>query len=123
MIHGIGIDITKNERIEKAVLRWGDRFLKRIYGDDELTYCMSKANPYPSLSVRFAAKEAFIKAIGNATIGILNDVEVVHNEAGAPCLKLHNKAAELAGQFSVKSSHVSLSHEKEYSVAMVVLEK
>jgi len=121
MIYGIGIDIAKNERIKNAVDRWGEKFLKRVFTDDELRYCLSRTNPYSSLSARFAAKEAFIKAVGDYVT--FRDVEVILNKDGKPFLKLHRRAKEMASDRMIRNNHVSLSHEKDYSIAIVLLER
>ncbi len=122
MIYGIGIDIIENERIKAAHLRWGQNFLHRIYTDDELSYCFTKANPVDSLSGRFAAKEAFIKAASTSNAAY-KDIEVTMDGLGKPSLRLHNRAKEFIAVNAINGSHLSISHQKRYSVAMVVLEK
>ena len=74
MIYGIGIDIVKTDRIKSAVQRWGDRFLRRVFTEREIDYSHRKNNPFLSLSVRFAAKEALIKAIGAEVQVSLTDI-------------------------------------------------
>jgi len=64
MIYGVGIDIVAVKRLRDAHEKWGMRFFERIYTRKEIDYCFSKKDPFPSLAVRFAAKEAVIKAIG-----------------------------------------------------------
>ncbi len=66
MIYGVGIDLVKIDRMKEVVEKWGQRFLERVFTAGEISYCYEKKNPYLSLSVRFAAKEALIKAIGSA---------------------------------------------------------
>jgi holo-[acyl-carrier protein] synthase len=122
MIFGIGIDIVENERIRAAHLRWGENFLGRVYTDGELGYCLTKSDPVDSLSGRFAAKEAFIKAAGGSHAA-LKDIEVTIDERGKPSLRLHNSAREFIAGNAINGSHLSISHQKRYSVAVVVLEK
>lgn len=114
-VSGIGIDIVEVERIEMAIKRFGRRFLERVYTEGEIEYCNSKKYPYPSFAVRFAAKEAFFKAIGRK-VGWRN-IEVVRGERGRPFLKLNSP---LDNNYSF---HLSLSHTKAYAVAMVVMEE
>ena len=123
MIHGIGVDIVKVERMRKAVERWGERFLRRVFTGEEIAYAYGKAEPWPSLSVRFAAKEAFIKAIGSEVPLALTDVEVVNSGSGRPFLRMRGRAGELLEREAIRSAHLSLSHEREYGVACVVLER
>ncbi len=123
MIYGIGIDIVKNERIKNAVDKWGDKFLKRIFTDKELDYCFSKYQPYVSLAARFAAKEALIKAVSSISLISLKEIEVIQDKNGKPLLNFHNRIKEIIQNLSIANNHLSLSHEQEYSIAMVILEK
>ncbi len=123
MICGSGIDIVKNERLKEAVEKWGERFLKRIFTDHELDYCMSRTWPYPCLAARFAAKEAFIKAAGGMVGFTFIDIEVLNDKSGRPYLNLHNGAGECMKRLSVMNHILSVSHEREFSVALVLFEK
>ncbi|MBI5640724.1 MAG: holo-ACP synthase [Nitrospirae bacterium] len=122
MIHGIGIDIVRIDRMKKAVERWGSRFLGRVFTEDEIAYAYQKREPYLSLSVRFAAKEALIKAIGGAIPVSLLDIEVANYEGGRPFIRARGRLDEYLKEKSVTCAHLSLSHEREYGVACVVLE-
>lgn len=124
MIKGIGIDIIELERIKNAVEKYGDNFLAKIYTDKEIAYCRKrKTLGYPELAVRFAAKEAYAKAIGTGIGGLgrrsrgvtWKDVEVTNNEFGKPLLSIMGKLDEKA--------HVSLSHSRNYAVASVYVEE
>lgn len=121
-IYGIGIDIVKIERIRDAVEKWGERFLHRVFTEHERTYCAKKKNPYPSLAVRFAAKEALTKAIG-ARIAPFTDIEVINDEHGKPAIHATGKLKRFLHDNSLKGLHLSLSHEKDYGIAFVVLDK
>ena len=123
MIYGIGIDIIKIERMKKVVEKWGDRFLRRVFTDNEISYCYAKSNPYPSLSVRFAAKEAMIKAIGSGPPLSFTDIEVVNAHTGKPALRLSGRLQDFLDARKISKTHLSLSHEQEYGVASVILEQ
>src|SRR5262245_42610656 len=95
MILGTGFDLVAVPRFTRFFERHGERGLDRLFTSDELAYCLSHANPAPSLAVRFAAKEAFYKAIGTGIgpSGGWKDVEVVRLSSGRPRLMVHGKAA------------------------------
>jgi holo-[acyl-carrier protein] synthase len=123
MIHGIGIDIVKTARIRTAVERWGQRFLERVFTADEISYAYKKADPFLSLAVRFAAKEAFIKASRKGQTIPLTDIEIAHHDNGSPLIHLKGKTKKCMGEsYASCTIHVSLSHEKEYGVVCVVIE-
>lgn len=122
MIYGIGIDLVKIERMKEVVDKWGEKFLNRVFTENEINYCYEKKDPYLSLSVRFAAKEALIKAIG-ATVAIpLTDIEVTNYDRGKPAIKANGKLKQFLQNNNIKQAHLSLSHEKDYGIACVVLE-
>lgn len=123
MIYGIGIDLVKIERMKQAVDKWGEKFLRRVFTETEINYCYGKSYPYTSLSVRFAAKEALIKAIGGAAAIPLTDIEVVNNKNGKPAIKAKGKLEEFFRENSVHNAHLSLSHEKDYGIASVIIER
>jgi holo-[acyl-carrier protein] synthase len=124
MIVGTGVDITEVARIKAAVSRFGDRFLKRVFTTEEITYCMAKANSDERLAARFAAKEAAMKAIGTGLrSGVTwHDVEVVRLPGGRPELRWSGQAAEFASRLGCKRTHLSLSHTAEQAIAHVILE-
>jgi holo-[acyl-carrier protein] synthase len=124
MIRGIGVDIVKVDRIEKAVERWGYRFLKRIFTAAEIERCQKRARPAQCLALRFAAKEAFAKALGLGMREGLRwrDIEVVHDNFGKPDLLLHNQAQRLLETVEASRTWLSLSDERESALAVVVLE-
>lgn len=124
MILGIGLDLAAVRRIRKARERHGERFLKKVFTEAELSHSFDGANPDEGLAARFAAKEAAMKALGTGWargVGWL-DVEVSKGQGGTPALLLHGRAAELAGKLGVKSLHLSLTHERDTAAAMVILE-
>ena len=123
MIRGIGIDLVKIARLKQVVDRWGERFLKRVFTEKEISYCYTKNNPYLSLSVRFAAKEALIKAIGAEFPASFTDIEVIRLEKGKPSLRAIGKLKVFLEKKRIHHIHISLSHEHDYGIACVVLEE
>lgn len=124
MVLGTGLDLVSLSRFKAFTDRRGERGLNRLFTDGELTYCLEHADPTASLAVRFAAKEAFFKAIGTGMGqgGGWHDVEVVRLASGRPRLLLHGRAASTAHEMQVRSIHVSLTHTAETAGAFVVLE-
>jgi holo-[acyl-carrier protein] synthase len=123
MIYGIGIDIVKTGRIKEVIEKWGKRFLERVYTEKEIFYCYKKRSPYLSLAARFAAKEAFIKAISSEMIISLNEVEVMNSDSGKPFLKLNVKLDDYLRRNMILNINLSMSHEHDYAVACVILEQ
>ncbi|OGP49724.1 MAG: holo-[acyl-carrier-protein] synthase [Deltaproteobacteria bacterium RBG_13_43_22] len=124
MIYGIGVDLVKMARIKAAMETWGERFQKKIFTEKERALCLSKPRPTRYWAMRFAAKEAFSKAIGlGMRKGIYwKDIEVTSNSFGKPELILHGQAREICLQAGIKNSFLTLSDEDGYAVAVVVLE-
>ncbi|HDH04822.1 MAG TPA: holo-[acyl-carrier-protein] synthase [Nitrospirae bacterium] len=122
MIYGIGIDIVRIQRMRDAHKKWGRKFFEKFLTGNEIAYCYEKKEPYPSISVRFAAKEALIKAIGSEVHVNMKDVEIVNSENGRPWIKVLGRLEKFFNEKEIRSCHLSLSHEKEYGVACVVLE-
>lgn len=114
----VGVDIIEIDRIEQATLTLRDSFLKRVYTQAELELSENDAS---SLAVRFAAKEAVMKALGTGARGIgWKDIEILDNNAGAPFVQLYGRALNKAREVGLSQFSVSLSHSKQYAVAMVV---
>lgn len=122
MIYGIGIDIVKIQRMKDAYEKWGRKFFEKILTDNEISYCYKKGDPYPSLAVRFAAKEALIKATGWETAFNFKDIEVINNEKGRPSIQVTGRLEDFFNDKAITRCHLSLSHEKEFGVAYVILE-
>src|SRR6478609_10057229 len=93
-IIGLGFDATDIPRVREVFARYGDRFLRRVFTDAEIAYCMRQRDPVPSLAGRFASKEAAMKALGTGhSRGVLwRDIEVVRH-GGPPKLQFHGGAA------------------------------
>jgi len=115
MIKGIGIDMIEIARVKRLAEK-NSRFLERIFTSREAEYCLRKKNKYLHLAARFAAKEAFFKAIGKRIVW--RDVELINLPSGKPQLEIKQKE-----QFAVDRVHVSISHLADYALAVVVLEK
>ena len=122
MIVGIGADIAEIARFRRAFERFGQVFLERILTPEELA--VLPKNPLPYLAGRFAAKEAAVKALGTGfSQGIgPRQIRVAHTEEGAPRLIFQGRALEQARRLGVAHSWISISHERNYAVAIVVLE-
>ncbi|UCF57250.1 MAG: holo-ACP synthase [Deltaproteobacteria bacterium] len=125
MIYGIGIDLVNIKRVERVIERWGDRFIGRVFTPDEIAFCYKRAFPISAFALRFAAKEAFSKALGlGMRRGIRwKDIEIFHFPQGQPYLKLRGRSSDICREKRITSYHLSLSDEGEYGIAMVVLEK
>lgn len=124
-ISGTGIDLIEIHRIEQAVSRFGDRLLRRVFSEREIAYASGKANPYPSLAARFAAKEAFIKALSPiSSEGLaLNEIELVADEGlKKPGFTLYGRSREVVEAAGISGIVVSLTHSREYAAAVVILE-
>ncbi len=121
MIIGTGIDIIEIVRIRRACDSYGDRFLNRIFTAAELAYARRRSDPVPSLAVRFAAKEALIKAlrVGRHHSLEWTDIEVLTDAEGRPSVKY---AASVEAVFFDKKIHISLSHSEHYAAAVVIIE-
>ena len=124
MILGSGVDLCEVPRMEAAVVRYGSRFLERIFTAREIAYADRKANRFERYAARFAAKEAGMKALGTGWHGGIawRDFEVVNLPSGRPTLEFHGRAAEVAAKLGVRQVALSLTHTKEQALAMVVLE-
>ena len=125
MIVGLGIDIIEIDRIAKARERWTERFMRRILTDGERKYCGKFADPAPEIAARFAAKEAFTKAIGTGiTRGVgWKDIEVIKERGKPPFLRVRGRALEFANLRGINNIHLSLTHAQKYAAAVVVVEK
>ncbi|MEA3494306.1 MAG: holo-ACP synthase [Candidatus Margulisiibacteriota bacterium] len=137
MAKGVGIDIIEIGRIKAAIEKYGENFLKKVFTKKEIDYCCRrKVYRYPELSVRFAAKEAYSKAMGVGIAGFgrgsrqhrtcspkpegrrgmkWTEIEIVNNSLGKPHIAVNGKISEKA--------QVSLSHSRDYAVATVYIEE
>ena len=124
MIVGIGVDIAETARVRKLVAKFGERFARRILTDDELAEFERRRRPEAYLASRFAAKEAVAKALGTGIGGRFgfHSVQIDHDRLGRPVVSFLEGAAELVDELKIGNALISLSDERHYVVAMVVLE-
>ena len=128
MIFGIGTDLVEVDRIKKELASHGEKFIDMLFTESERTYCTRAENfgiQAQCFAARFAAKEAFLKALGSGLRGGLKwkDVEVINNELGKPEIRMQNTAQEICENAGIDNVYVSLSHTKESAIAVVILEK
>ena len=123
-LFGIGIDIVQIDRMEKMIEKHGDIFAKKIFHENELAIYLDLKFKARFLAKRFAAKEAFSKALGTGIAdGItLPNIEILNDKLGKPKLFLHGKTKEIFSESGANSIFLSISDEKSYAVAQVVLE-
>jgi holo-[acyl-carrier protein] synthase len=122
-IRGLGTDIVRIQRIGDLVERHGARFLDRVFRPDEQAV-LERAGPAAAaaLAARWAAKEAFVKALGRHASAVpYRDVEVVRGPAGEPSLRLHGPAARALSDLGAREALVSMSHEQDHATATVIL--
>ncbi len=124
MIFGIGTDIIEVQRIEDKLVRTSG-LKKRLFTEREIAYCDSKHRPALHFAARFAAKEAFLKAMGIGWSGghRFDEIEIVNNRLGKPELFVHGKVRAFCESNGISAMEVSLSHIKDLAKAIVVLEK
>lgn len=124
MIFGLGTDIVEVERIKKKV-ESDNGFKEKVFTSSEILYCENQTFKAENYAARFAAKEAFFKALGTGWIGEMSflEIEIVKDGLGKPILKLHGKVKEEADLKGIKNLHISLSHIKSTAQAVVILEK
>ena len=124
MIKGIGTDIIEIERVKQKV----DKplgFKEKVFSTIEIEICEAKgALKYQSYAGRFAAKEAFLKAVGVSWIDEydLTEIEILNEESGKPYFKLRGTIQHWLEQQKIKYTHLSISHSKEFATATVILE-
>ncbi len=123
-VAGIGTDIVRVERFTEFIARNNRGVLERLFTPAELEYALPRRQAAEHLAARFAAKEAFLKALGTGLRDGLTwlDMEVRRDLSGAPSLDLTGTAAQMFGERGLRSIFLSYSHEREYAVATVVLE-
>jgi holo-[acyl-carrier protein] synthase len=124
MLIGTGVDLIEVARIAQSIERYGERFLRRIYTEDEIAYCSRKRSSAESFAARFAAKEAGAKALGTGiSRGVTwNEFQVERQPGGRPVLELRGRAAILARELGVKTISLSLTHTDSLAMATVMME-
>lgn len=124
-IVGHGIDLVSVSRIRGILGKDSDHFEKRVFSEGERAYCRAKKDPMPHFAARFAAKEAYGKALGLGLgpSGEFAEIEVVNDDEGVPSIRLNGSAAEIfKDKCGAAKIHLSLSHDGEYAMASVIVE-
>lgn len=122
MICGIGIDLVEVARMETMLARWEERFLARVFTPEEIAQCEARVSRAASYAARFAAKEAFVKALGTGWDERFSwqDFSIGNDAAGKPIPIL---SARMQARLANINIHVSLTHSDHYASAVVVFEK
>ena len=125
---GVGVDLARVERIRSAVERdggAGEAFVAKVYRPAEIEYCRAAHFPHERFAALWAVREAAVKALGTGYAeGVgFHDMEIICGEGRAPELKFHGRFAELAAARGIAEARVTLSHDRDYVVAVVVLLK
>ncbi len=116
--NSVGVDIVVIKRIEKALARWGERFLSKVYTNAEVAFFQNRV---PELAARFAGKEAVTKALGTGMKGVaLREVEILSDVRGKPIVNLYGRAERRAKEIGLSDFAISLSHTDELAIAFVV---
>ncbi len=123
-IAGLGVDLARSGRFRRFLEEGRGGVIERVFTPGERAYCLARKDPAPHLAARFAAKEAFLKALGLGLRDGLSwqDLEVVRDALGRPSLVLGGRAAELVAARNIAAVHLSYSHDGDYAVATVILE-
>jgi holo-[acyl-carrier protein] synthase len=124
LIFGVGTDIIEVQRVEEKLVRT-ENLKTKLFTPIEIAYCEAKHRPGLHFAARFAAKEAFLKAMGTGWTGghKFSEIEIVNNTLGKPELFVHGKVAEFCRAHGITGMQASLSHIKDLAKAVVVLEK
>jgi holo-[acyl-carrier protein] synthase len=123
-IFGVGLDVIETRRIERLLATRAETFALRVFTPAEIAYCERKKNRAQHYAARFAAKEAFMKALGTGKqLGLSwQEIEVFNDDLGKPGIRLQGRALELAQERGITGIHLSLTHLKELAIAVVILE-
>lgn len=124
MIAGLGTDLVEVDRISAAIEKQAG-FREMIFSATEIAYCESKTNKYEHYAARFAAKEAFFKALGTGWLAgtVFNEVEIINNVDGKPEILLSGETADTLAPMRITNIMVSLTHVKAMASAVVIIEK
>ncbi len=125
MIYGLGTDIIEISRIKKIIKKHNDSFLKRVFTQNEIFIGKKHKEPYTFYAGRWAAKEAFAKALGTGIGEHCNwtDIEIMNNQNGKPICSVSGKAEKVIKNSKISKIHISISHEKDYATSTVILEE
>ncbi len=125
MISGIGIDLVEISRMKKLILNYQERILNRVFTAQEKAFCEKKANKFQHYAARFAAKEAFLKALG---IGLGKDIhwkdaEVKNTKEGSPILIFSQNVKQKLKKLRIYKVYLSITHERNFAISLVILER
>ncbi len=125
MITGSGIDLVNIERLKNVINKWNNHFLRKIYTDQEIKYCEKKKKKrYQSYAGIFAAKEAWVKALGTGFYNIKwKEIEVRKNSLGRPMIHLSDRLLTITKKRKIDRIHLSISHTEELAIAQVIMER
>lgn len=124
MLIGIGIDIADQNRFKAGFDEYGEHFLRKILTEQEIETCRRYRFPIEHYTGKFATKEAFMKAVGTGLREItFQEIEVLNRASGAPYILTSGKAATFIAEQGINQIHVSLSHDSDVAVAVVILER
>jgi holo-[acyl-carrier protein] synthase len=124
VIVGLGVDIAEVARVQAAIERHGEHFLRRVFTPAEIEYCEGHRNRYERYAARFAAKEAAMKALGTGWRRGVRwvDIEVLREPSGKPTLALRGATRAIADRLRVKHIALSLTHTENQALAEVIFE-
>jgi holo-[acyl-carrier protein] synthase len=116
---GCGIDLVEVQRVRRAIERHGERFIQRVFTEEETNYCTAKAHPWPHWAVRFAAKEALFKSLAPGMLHALvwHEIGVARGTSGAPTIELFARTRERLNGWRFA---IALSHERDLAIAQVL---
>jgi holo-[acyl-carrier protein] synthase len=120
---GIGVDLTQMPRLRRVVARWDERFLQRVFTEQEIAYCRRRRDPIPHFAARFAAKEATLKALGTGLRMGVNwrELEVRRERGEAPTMVLSGRCHAIAEAKGGRRVLLSLTHDGDYAMAQAML--
>lgn len=125
MIYGIGVDIIEIERINKSLKRFPGQFEEKVFTQNEIDYCRSKADPSKHFAGRFAVKEAVMKSLGKGMGQSMDwkDMEVLNKKSGQPVLRIQGRGKDLFDNLRLKEILISISHSDSHAVGQAIAVK
>ena len=122
-IKGIGVDLARIPRLREILSRWDERFLRRVFTDEEIAYCRRRRDPVPHFAARFAAKEATLKALGTGlSMGVSwREMEVRRERGAAPTMVLSGRCRDIAHAKGGQRVLITLTHDGDYALAQAML--
>ena len=122
-VRGVGVDLVQISRMRDVIARWQERFLRRVFTEQEIAYCQSRRDPVPHFAARFAAKEAGLKALGTGlSLGVSwRELEVRRERGGPPALILSGRSREISLARGGRRMLLALTHEGDYALAQALL--